>query len=103
MEITSKTRFNTDIRKEDKVSVAGLKRALATYPIGTVLKYAVGGARINDINDKVYCYVKTGNHVWTSYSSLLGFVDMKMTRTDRDILSYIERRNAKNIGVRLPS
>lgn len=96
-------RIDTFIKKEDKVTVAGLKKALATYPIGTYLRYAKAGRPINEISEFVWGRVKTGENEWTPYSSLLGLCADVPTKTDAEVLHHIESNKIRNIGVKLPS
>ena len=96
-------RIDTYIKKEDKVTVAGLKKALATYPIGTYLKYSKAGRPINEISEFVWGRVKTGENEWTPYSSIYGFVAGVQTKTDAEVLHHIDSNKIRNIGVKLPS
>lgn len=94
---------NTHIKKEDKVTVAGLKKALATYPIGTYLRYAKAGRPINEISDLVWGRVKIKENEWAPYSSFRGLMLDVPRKTDAEVLHHIDSNKIRNIGVKLPS
>lgn len=96
-------RIDTYIKKEDKVTVAGLKKALATYPIGTYLKYSKAGRPINEVSEFVWAKVKTGENEWTPYSCMFGLMTSVPTKTDAEVLHHIDSNKIRNIGVKLPS
>lgn len=91
--------IETYINKEDKVTKSKFLKEFRDYPIGTYIRLCAKG-NINDISQYTYGKVKTKDNEWAAYSSFYGIQDT--TCDDRHIIDLIDRKNIKNIGVKLP-
>ena len=90
----------TYINKEDKVTKSKFLKEFRDYPVGTYIRLCAKG-NINDISQYTYGKVKTKDNEWAAYSSFYGIQDS--TCDDQHIIDLIDRKNIKNIGVKLPN
>lgn len=91
--------IETYINKEDKVTKSKFLKEFRNYPVGTYIRLCAKG-NINDISQYTYGKVKTKDNEWAAYSSFYGIQDT--TCDDQHIIDLIDRKNIKNIGVKLP-
>lgn len=91
--------IETYINKEDKVTKSKFLKEFKDYPVGTYIRLCAKG-NINDISQYTYGKVKTKDNEWAAYSSFYGIQDT--TCDDRHIIDLIDKKNIKNIGVKLP-
>ena len=92
--------IETYINKEDKVTKSKFLKEFRDYPVGTYIRLCAKG-NINDISQYTYGKVKTNDNEWAAYSSFYGIQDT--TCDDRHIIDLIDKKNIKNIGVKLPT
>ena len=89
------------ITKDDKVTLAKLRKEISSYPTETYLRCAIKG-NINDISRYTYGKVKIAKNEWKPYSSIFGVDTSAKSMTDNEVISFIENKGIKNIGIRFP-
>ena len=92
--------INVIIEPSEKVSLSKFRQQLSSYPIYTYVRLCAKGS-INAVSGYTYGKVKVANNKWQVYGALTGYADI--FNTDQDILDLIDRKNIKNIGVKLPN